>query len=286
MFCVQIQKQKTAKSCKANERKFEGISKTPTYSKKTNINRDDNTKREIIGEGKREALTSSSVKVSVKGESGSKALCETPVRTSGESSTEQSQDGKRSGKKLSESITSKRKENCSSKRNNFCAKDSVGSSSDSSVIKKNEKKSKRPLRKRKKIDYSLCDDQNEKGEKDEQWSGLSSSSESEECEETSQRKDSGKKRSKAGLARKEKMTESDSATPTGSNSISFVELLDDDSDFEVSSKPVVRKPPSASSAGGKKSKSSKIISSDESSDSLQCMGDLRSEKGLLKTYTK
>ncbi|XP_015775545.1 PREDICTED: DNA repair protein complementing XP-C cells homolog [Acropora digitifera] len=230
-----------------------------------------------MGEGKREALANSTVKVGVKGKSGSKALCDTPGRTSGESSPEQSQDEKQSGKKLTESMKSRREEKCSRKRNNSCAKDSVGSSSDSSVVKKREK-GKRPLRKRKKIDYSLCDDENEKVEKAEQWSGLSSSSEIEECEETSQGKDSERKRSKASLVRKEKMTESDSATPTGSNSISFVELLDDDSDFEVSSKPLRRKPLSARSGGGKKSKSLKIISSDESSDSIQCMGDLRSKK--------
>lgn len=280
MFCVQTQKQKTPKAFKGNERKCERISKTPASSKKANINRNDNTKSEIIGEGKREALANSAVKVGVKGKSGSKA-----GRTSDDSSTEQSQDEKQSGKKLRESMKSQREEKCSRKRNNFCAKDSVGSSSDSSVVKKMEK-GKRPLRKRKKIDYSLCDEENEKVEKAEQWSGLSSSSESEECEETSQGKDSERKRSKASLARKEKMTESDSATPTGSNSISFVELLDDDSDFEVSSKPLRRKPLSARSGGGKKSKSLKIISSDESSDSIQCMGDLRSEKGLRKTYTK
>lgn len=288
MFCVQIQKQKTPKACKENERKCEGISKTPTYSKIANINRNDNTKKEIIGEGKTEGLANSTVKVSVKGKRGSKALRDTPdhVRTSGKSSTEQmSQHGKQSGRKLKGSLKSQRKENCSSKRNNFCAMDSLGSSSDSSVVKKREK-SKRPLRKRKKVDYSLCDDENAKVEKEDQWSGLSSSSESEECEETSQGKDSEKKRSKASLARKEKVTESDSATPTGSNSISFVELLDDDSDFEVSSKPLRRKPLSARSGGGKKTESSKIISSDESSDSIQCMGDLRSEKGLRKTYTK
>ncbi|XP_074609302.1 DNA repair protein complementing XP-C cells homolog isoform X2 [Acropora palmata] len=271
------QKQKTPKACKENERKCERISKTPTSSKKANINRNDNTKSEIIGEGKREALANSTVKVGVKGKSESKALCATPGRTSGESSTEQRQDEKQSGKKLRESMKSQREEKCSRKRNNFCAKDSVGSSSDSSVVKKREK-GKRPLRKRKKIDYSLCDDENEKVEKDEQWNGLSSSSESEECEETSQGKDSEKKRSKASLVRKEKMTESDSAMPTGSNTISFVELLDDDSDFEVSSKPLRRKPLSARIGGGKKSKSLKIISSDESSDSIQCMGDLRSEK--------
>lgn len=109
-------------------------------------------------------MANSTVKVGVKGKSGSKAFCGTPGRTSGESSTEQSQDEKQSGKKLRESMKSQREEKCSRKRNNFCAKDSVGSSSDSSVVKRREK-GKRPLRKRKKIDYSLCDDENEKVKK-------------------------------------------------------------------------------------------------------------------------
>lgn len=65
-----------------------------------------------------------------------------------------------------------------------CSSESVNVLNDDGIGKKNGKKSKWLLWKRKKIDYFLCDEENEIDEV-EYWSGLLSFSESEECEEIS-----------------------------------------------------------------------------------------------------
>lgn len=123
---------------------------------------------------------------------------------------------------------------------------------------------KRPLRKRAKIDYSLSDHEIESSG-DKEWNVPSSDSEEEEEDRNCMEKSSTKK-NKTPLVRK-KVSSSDSCndTPTENSSVSFVDLLDDDSDFEVSSKPLVKRKLAAGSSD-KKKKALKIISSDDSDD--------------------
>lgn len=145
--------------------------------------------------------------------------------------------------------------------------------------KKSLKKDKRPLRKRKKVDYSLCDSENEI-DADEEWDNQSSDSDSvEESKETNNTKEISKLKGKTPLARRKRSTGSDRGLPSENSSLSFVDLVDDDSDFEVTSKALVRRPPPAASSKGKR-KAVKILSSDESDDSVKCLGSVSSEQGL------
>ena len=145
--------------------------------------------------------------------------------------------------------------------------------------KKSLKKNKRPLRKRKKVDYSLCDSENEI-DAGEEWNDQSSDSDSvEESIESNKTKEISKLKGKTPLARKKRSTGSDSGLPSENSSLSFVDLVDDDSDFEVTSKHLVRRPPPAASSEGKR-KAVKILSSDESDDSVKCLGSVSSEQGL------
>ena len=145
--------------------------------------------------------------------------------------------------------------------------------------KKSAKKNKRPLRKRNKVDYSLCDSENEI-DADEEWNDQSSDSDSvEESKEFNKTKEISKGKGKTPLARRKRSTGSDSGLLSENSSLSFVDLVDDDSDFEVTSKPLVRRPSSAGSSGGK-GNAVKILSSDESDDSVKCLGNVSNEQGL------
>lgn len=132
---------------------------------------------------------------------------------------------------------------------------------------------KRPLRRKKRVDYSLCDNENG-SDAEEEWNGQSSDSEDEED------LDNSKKKNKTPLVRKRvSSADSDSGTANGGSGISFVDLVDDDSDFEVTSKPLVKRRLSSGSSGSKK-KSIKILSSDESDESVKCLGSTYNEQGL------
>ena len=135
---------------------------------------------------------------------------------------------------------------------------------------------KRPLRKRAKVDYSLSDHEKEIDD-DKEWS--EPSSESEEEEDTNCSEKLPKKKNKSPLART-KVSSADSCygTPTENSSVSFINLLDDDSDFEVSSKPLVKRKLAADSSN--KKKPVKIISSDDSDESIKCLGVFADETGL------
>ena len=275
------------KVCKPDESTSEEVSNTPAHPKKRKIGGHKNVKEESKIERKKKTENNSTLKMDGKSKNGTKTV-KTPVGKSVNSSTEENSCSKqKESKKRDESVETKNKElgkvKLSSKipkGKTGCSSESANASNDDGIGKKNGKKSKRPLRKRKKIDYSLCDEENETDEA-EHWSGLSSSSESEECEETSSGRENLNNRGKTALGGSQMSTESDSKTPTGSGTPSFIDLLDDDSDFEVTSKPLVRKLPPAKSAPGKR-KPIKIISSDESSDSVQCVGDLHGLKGKLE----
>ena len=143
--------------------------------------------------------------------------------------------------------------------------------------RKNKNKDKRPLRKRKKVDYSLGDSDNG-SEADEEWKDQSSDSD-DESEDITKTKENSKIKGKTPLARRKVSAGSDSGSPNGNSSLSFVDLMDDDSDFEVTSKPLVKRRVSASSSGGKK-KTIKMVSSDESDDSVKCLGTVSNEQGL------
>lgn len=144
---------------------------------------------------------------------------------------------------------------------------------------KKKNKNSRPLRKRRKVDYSLSDNESEI-EDDEDWNDQSNDSDSvEEFNETKTTKESSKSKGKTPLARKKRSTESDSVSPSGSSGVSFVDLVDNDSDFEVTSKPLARKRQSFGSSKCKK-KTVKIISSDESDGTVTCLRDGSNEQGL------
>ncbi|KAL9959833.1 hypothetical protein ACROYT_G033190 [Oculina patagonica] len=136
---------------------------------------------------------------------------------------------------------------------------------------------KRPLRKRQRVDYSSCGNENG-SDADEEWN--EQSSDSEDSEDLNNSRENSKRKDKTPLARKKvPSTDSESGTPNGGSGISFVDLLDDDSDFEVTSKPLVKRRVSAGSSGSKK-KSIKILSSDESDESVKCLRIVYNEQDI------
>ena len=173
------------------------------------------------------------------------------------------------------------KGNCTvkaSKRKSQVDRVSVEDMEDASSGKKNTCKTKtRPLRKRKRVDYSLSGSNNE-SDADKEWNDQSSDSE-ESSDENRLPKENSKLKEKTPLTRRKKSTASDSSSPSGNSSLSFVDLMDDDSDFEVTSKPLVRRQASAGSSEGKR-KVVKIVSSDESDESVKCLGYVSNEQGL------
>ena len=144
---------------------------------------------------------------------------------------------------------------------------------------KGKKKNKRPLRKRKKVDYSLSGSDDGDSDADTEWIEQESSESEKNSEEKSTVSGKSKVKDKTPLSRRKKSTESDNSSPGETSGLSFVDLMDDDSDFEVTSKPLVRRRASAGSSTGKK-KAVKIISSDESDESVQCLGYVFNEQGL------
>ena len=144
---------------------------------------------------------------------------------------------------------------------------------------KGKKKNKRPLRKRKKVDYSLSGSDDGDSDADTEWIEQESSESEENSEEKSTVSRKSKVKDKTPLSRRKKSTESDNSSPGETTGLSFVDLMDDDSDFEVTSKPLVRRQASAGSSTGKK-KAVKMISSDESDESVQCLGHVFNEQGL------
>ena len=140
---------------------------------------------------------------------------------------------------------------------------------------KGKKKNKRPLRKRKKVDYSLSGSDDGDSNADTEWIERESS----ESEEKSTVSGKSKVKDKTPLSRRKKSTESDNSSPGETTGLSFVDLMDDDSDFEVTSKPLMRRRASAGSSTGKK-KAVKMISSDESDESVQCLGYVFNEQGM------
>ena len=144
---------------------------------------------------------------------------------------------------------------------------------------KGKKKNKRPLRKRKKVDYSLSGSDGGDSDADTEWIEQESSESEENSEEKSTVSGKSKLKDKTPLSRRKKSTESDNSSPGETNGLSFVDLMDDDSDFEVTSKPLVRRRASAGSSMGKK-KAVKMISSDESDESVQYLGYVFNEQGL------
>lgn len=144
---------------------------------------------------------------------------------------------------------------------------------------KGKKKNKRPLRKRKKVDYSLSGSDDGDSNADTEWIEQESSESEENSEEKSTVSGKSKVKDKTPLSRRKKSTESDNSSPGETSGLSFVDLLDDDSDFEVTSKPLARRRVSAGSSTGKK-KAVKMISSDESDESVQCLGYVFNEQGM------
>ena len=144
---------------------------------------------------------------------------------------------------------------------------------------KGKKKNKRPLRKRKKVDYSLSGSDDGDSNADTEWIEQESSESEENSEEKSTVSGKSKVKDKTPLSRRKKSTESDNSSPGETTGLSFVDLMDDDSDFEVTSKPLVRRGASAGSSTGKK-KAVKMISSDESDESVQCLGYVSTEQGI------
>lgn len=144
---------------------------------------------------------------------------------------------------------------------------------------KGKKKNKRPLRKRKKVDYSLSGSDDGDSNADTEWIEQESSESEENSEEKSTVSGKSKVKDKTPLSRRKKSTESDNSSPGETSGLSFVDLMDDDSDFEVTSKPLVRRRASAGSSTGKK-KAVKMISSDESDESVQCLGYVSTEQGM------
>ena len=149
-------------------------------------------------------------------------------------------------------------------------KDNIGNDPAKKPVKK------RPLRKRAKVDYSLSDHEKEIDD-DKEWS--EPSSESEEEGDTNCSEKFPKKKNKSPLARtKVSSADSCNGTPTENSSMSLINLLDDDSDFEVSSKPLVKRKLAADSSN--KKKPVKIISSDDSDESIKCLEVFADETGL------
>ena len=144
---------------------------------------------------------------------------------------------------------------------------------------KGKKKNKRPLRKRKKVDYSLSGSDDGDSNGDTEWIEQESSESEENSEEKSTVSGKSKVKDKTPLSRRKKSMESDNSSPGETTGLSFVDLMDDDSDFEVTSKPLARRRASAGSSTGKK-KAVKMISSDESDESVQCLGYVFNEQGL------
>ena len=144
---------------------------------------------------------------------------------------------------------------------------------------KGKKKNKRPLRKRKKVDYSLSGSDYGDSNADTEWIELESSESEENSEEKSTVSGKSKVKDKTPLSRRKKSTESDNSSPGETTGLWFVDLMDDDSDFEVTSKPLARRRASAGSSTGKK-KAVKMISSDESDESVQCLGYVFNEQGM------
>lgn len=176
-------------------------------------------------------------------------------------------------KKESEKLLNNTKSSTKNPKNNSKAsKAEIEDKNNTSDIELKKNKRKRPLRKRNKVDYSSCG--HESGnEEDEEWTEKFTS-ESEESEDlNNSRKD------KTPLVRKRVLSaESDSGTQNESSGTSFVDLIDDDSDFEVTSKPLVKRRVSAGSSGNKK-KAMKIISSDDSDEGVKCVGSVCDENG-------
>ena len=160
------------------------------------------------------------------------------------------------------------------KKNNKASKTETEDKSNTEDITVKQNKRKRPLRKRKKVDYTSCG--NESGSADDDEWDEKLKSESEESEDSME---NCKKKDKTPLVRKRVPSAgSGSGTPNEGSGTSFVDLVDDDSDFEVSSKPLVKRKVSAGSPGSKK-KAMKIISSDDSDESLKCLGSVCNENG-------
>ena len=160
------------------------------------------------------------------------------------------------------------------KKNIKASKAETEDKSNTGDITLKQNKRKRPLRKGKKVDYTACG--NESGsEADEEWNEKLTS----ESEESEDSMENSKKKDKTPLVRKRvPSADSGSGTPNEGSGTSFVDLVDDDSDFEVSSKPLVKRRVSAGSSGSKK-KAMKIISSDDSDESLKCLGSVCNENG-------
>ena len=160
------------------------------------------------------------------------------------------------------------------KKNDKASKAETEDKSNTEDIARKQNKRKRPLRKRKKVDYTSCGNENG-SEADEEWNEKLTS----ESEESEDSMENSKKKDKTPLARKRvSSADSGSGTPKEGSGTSFVDLVDDDSDFEVSSKPLVKRRESADSSGNKK-KAMKIISSDDSDESLKCLGSVCNENG-------
>lgn len=175
---------------------------------------------------------------------------------------------KKEGEKLLNNTKSSTK---NPKNNSKASKAEIEDKNNTSDIALKQNKRKRPLRERKKVDYSSCG--HESGnEEDEEWTEKFTS-ESEESEDLdNSRKD------KTPLVRKRvPSAESDSGTQNEGSGTSFVDLIDDDSDFEVTSKPLVKRRVSAGSSGNKKAM--KIISSDDSDEGVKCLGSVCDENG-------
>ena len=259
---MQNQKKKTPKVSKTNKRTSEEHSRTPALPKKKKTATNENIK----------------VENEVKTPARKSVVLNTEKKCDNNELIEEEEDEcirKESGKLRKASSAAK-----TSKRKSQIDRGSVEAVVNKTKSgKKSLKKNKRPLRKRKKVDYSLCDSENEI-DAGEEWDDQSSDSNSvEESVETNKTKETSKMKGKTPLARKKRSTGSDSGLPSENSNLSFVDLVDDDSDFEVTSKSLVRRsPPAASSKGGRKAV--KIISSDESDDSVKCLGSVSSEQGL------
>ena len=178
-------------------------------------------------------------------------------------------------KKSEKSINNTKSITKNLKNNTKASKAETEDKKNTVALKQNKRK--RPLRKRKKVDYSSCG--NEKGsDADEEWNEKLTS-ESEESEDLNNSRENSTKKDKTPLVRRRvPSADSGSGTPNEGSGTSFVDLVDDDSDFEVSSKPLVKRRASAGSSGSKK-KAMKIISSDDSDESLKCLGSVCNENG-------
>ena len=180
-------------------------------------------------------------------------------------------------KKSERSLNNTKSATRSQKNDSKASKAEIEDKNNKRDIALKQNKGKRPLRKRKKVDYSSCG--NESGsEADEEWNEKLTS-ESEESEDLNNTRENSKKKDKTPLVRRRvPSADSGSGTPNEGSGTSFVDLVDDDSDFEVSSKPLVNRRVPGGSSGSKK-KDMKIISSDDSDESLKCLGSVCNENG-------